>query len=309
MNLEKNHSVLVTGATGYIGKAVVEALCRKNIRVIALVRSLEKGKSLPSSVILLEGDVRNPISYEGAVDYIIHGASVTSSQDFIQKPVDTISVSLEGTKNILDFALEKRVKKMVFLSTMEVYGVKNYENEPVTEEDYGYLDILDPRNSYPQAKRMCETLCSAYHKEKNLPVVMARLTQVFGGATAEQDTRMFAQFLRIAQRKENIILQSQGTTVRGYCHLEDAVSGLLLLLEKGVSGEAYNVCHPDMNRSVKEIAEEIAGFYGVSVEIQEQENTAYLPPFRMVLSCEKLRGLGWEPSITLRKAMEKSNRK
>lgn len=301
--------VFVTGATGYLGRALVEKLVSsgQKIQVVALVRSLEKAKTLsfPPSVILVEGDIREPLSYQGKVDYIIHGASVTASQDFVNHPLETMAVSLDGTKQVLEFALKKKVKKVVYLSSMEVYGVKNYGNEPVSEEDYGYLDLLDPRNSYPQSKRMCETLCVGYYHQKQVPVVMARLTQVFGGAVDPEDKRMFASFLNKASQGENLVLKTQGTTVRGYCHLEDTLTALVTLLGKGSAGESYNVCNQDLTMSVRELAEKIASFYGTCVVIEEDnsQNLGYLPPFRLVLSGEKLMNLGWKPEISLENAL------
>lgn len=300
-------AIFITGGTGYLGSHFIETLLSWDleITIIVLLRNRQKGESFPwkDQVIFWEGDVKDPITYAGEVDYILHGASVTRSLDFVQQPLDTMWTSVLGTRNVFDFAVKKSVEKVLFLSTMEVYGVKNYGNHPVTEEDYGYLDGLDLRNSYPQSKRFSEMLAVAYGKEQGLPVVIGRLTQVFGGKTDPSDGRMFSQFLRTASQGEDIVLKTKGDTLRGYCHIEDALSACAILLEKGKSGEAYTICNPNLSKTVAEIAQEIANFYGTKVLIQEEEKDfGYLPPFQLVLSSEKMESLGWKPEITLEKA-------
>ncbi|WP_153047011.1 NAD-dependent epimerase/dehydratase family protein, partial [Streptococcus suis] len=91
------------------------------------------------------------------IDFIIHGASVTASRDFVEKPVDTIFTALNGTKNILELAKVKKVKKVVYLSSLEVYGI-NELKESISEDDYGYIDFTQVRSSYSEGKRMAECL-------------------------------------------------------------------------------------------------------------------------------------------------------
>ncbi|MCC8065700.1 MAG: NAD-dependent epimerase/dehydratase family protein [Clostridiales bacterium] len=126
--------VLVTGATGLIGSLMARALvCASvsrslDIRVAALVRNPEKGKAvlgafLEDGLELVTGDILSPLTVDGPVDYILHGASMTASKDFVDHPVETISTALKGTEHVLELAREKQVKSMVYLSSMEVYGV------------------------------------------------------------------------------------------------------------------------------------------------------------------------------------------
>ncbi|MCD7746695.1 MAG: NAD-dependent epimerase/dehydratase family protein [Lachnospiraceae bacterium] len=130
--------VLVTGATGLIGSLLARSLvCASverslNIRVAALVRSPEKGKAMLGAFLedgleLVAGDILSPLAVEGPVDYILHGASVTASKDFVDHPSETILTALKGTEHVLELAREKQVKSMVYLSSMEVYGVVDPE--------------------------------------------------------------------------------------------------------------------------------------------------------------------------------------
>lgn len=85
------------------------------------------------------GDVNQLIVYEKPIDFVIHGASMTNSLDFVKIPVDTIMTAFQGTRNILDFALEKKVESFVYLSSLEVYGTFDGRKD-VDEDDFGALD-------------------------------------------------------------------------------------------------------------------------------------------------------------------------
>lgn len=161
---------MVTGATGLIGGMLVRALvCASelrglNLKVVAVVRSREKaqkqlGEFISAGLELAVQDIQSPVRIDGPVDYVIHGAGMTASKDFVDHPVETIMTALQGTKNLLEFAREKQVKSMVYLSSMEAYGVVEDANYIVREKDYGYIDPLQVRSSYSESKPMGEGLC------------------------------------------------------------------------------------------------------------------------------------------------------
>ena len=159
----KNSSILITGATGLIGSLLVMALSEASdryglgVRILALGRDFDKAKNLleKSGVVFFSHDIRDPLKIDDCVDYIFHCASMTKSRDMISDPVGVIKTSLGGTENILELAREKRVKSMVYLSSMEVYGNTDPGLEFVTEDIQGYIDLQNPRSCYPMGKRMC----------------------------------------------------------------------------------------------------------------------------------------------------------
>lgn len=102
---------------------------------------------------------------------------------------------------------------------------------------------------------MAECLCASYAKEYQVPVRIARLSQTFGPGVDYNDGRVFAEFVRCAVEKRNIVLHTQGNTVRSYCYTKDAVSALLHILLKGTDGEAYNVTNMDTAVSIREMAD------------------------------------------------------
>ena len=312
----RGKSVLVTGATGLIGGLLVRGLiCASaarglNIRVVAAVRNRQKAEEmfapfLQDGLELLVCDILQPIPVEGNLDYIIHGASVTASKEFVDRPVETILTTLKGTENLLNLAKEKQVESMVYLSSMEAYGVVDPEKYIVRETDYGYIDPLQVRSSYSEGKRMAEGLCGAYAHEYQVPVKTARLAQTFGAGIARSENRVFAQFARSIMEGTDIVLHTDGSKAHCYCYTSDAVLGLLTVLLRGKSGEAYNISNEATFGTIREMAEMLIETHPESgsklvFDIPEDANKfGYAPTSRMLVNSEKLNALGWKAQVDL----------
>lgn len=297
-------TVLVTGSTGLIGRTLCERLLQKGAHVVALARNAERAaERLPQGCTVLLGDIMVPIDCEYDIDYVVHGAGPTASRDFIDHPVEVIDAVVGGARNILEFARKKSVKGLVFLSTMEVYGLTNAED--VNETGYATLDPLLPRNCYPEAKRLAENLFVSAVKEYGVHARIARLTQTFGRGVGTDDARVFAEFARAVRDGRDIILKSDGSTARCYCSVSDAAEAICLILEKGKDGMAYNVANPETYCTIKEMAELVSrefsdGSSRVIIDRGGADVRGYLPPFKMKLNVGKLIALGWMPHQGLR---------
>lgn len=305
----KNSTVMVTGATGLIGSQVVSALLSAGAKVIALVRNREKAEKIfaeyKSGINYLVQDILEPISTDLSPDFIIHTANSTSSKSFKEQPVETINSIIAGTRNVLEYSKNlKNLKGIVYLSSMEVYGQTDFDKvEPLKEEELGYIDISNPRNSYPEGKRLAECLCKSYAEEYKLPVKIARLTQIIGTGIDYNDNRVFAQFARSVAEGKDIVLHTKGETVRSYCYVTDLVSALLVILEKGENGECYNVANTDTACSIREMAEMLTEEYKTSklvFELDNENNNFYLPKIKTVLDTAKLKSLGWSAKVDLK---------
>ena len=123
---------------------------------------------------------------------------------------------------------------------MEVYGQP--EKSEVTEKDLGYIDLMNPRSSYPESKRFSESLCTAYYNQYGVAVKIARLARTFGGGVSKDDTRVFAQFGRSAMNYEDIILHTTGSSVGNYCDISDAIRGLFTILHEGTRWSFIQYC-------------------------------------------------------------------
>lgn len=308
MSVFDGKTILVTGATGLIGKLCVKSLLNSgyNTQVIALVRDEKKAKNIfgeSKRLTYLVQDINQRINTTRRVDYIIHAASTTSSKDFVEKPVETIYTAINGSRNILEFAKNKRLEGMVYLSSLEIYGVNEKEN--IKERDYGYIDILNPRSSYSESKKMVETMCISYGTEYGVPVKIARLAQTFGAGVSISDNRVFAQFAKAIINKENIILHTKGETKRNYCYTTDTVRGIFTILTKGENNNAYNVANENSYCSISEMAHLLENEY-TKVEYKIDEvNRGYNPTVKIALNTEKLNALGWEAKVNLKEMFDR----
>ena len=302
---------LVTGSTGLVGAALVKAIAANGGSVVAAARNVEKARRLldgVEGVEILEWDVTRPLDrgrLASPVDFIVHAAAETTSRNMVERPVETMAVTLDGTRNALELARALKVKGMVYLSSMEVYGSPQGDS-PIDESALGPLDHLAPRSSYPASKRMAEGLCAAYAREYDVPVRIARLAQIVGEKAMEGDNRVIAQFARAIARGEDLVLHTDGSSARCYCALADAVDAIQLLLERGEAGEAYNVCNSASYCSIRELAEMLCAAHPPSrVVIRPTEGMGYAPISRLRLSAAKLEALGWRPRVGLMEAYER----
>lgn len=308
----KNKTLFITGATGLIGSQLVHLFIEANqclelnMTLVALVRSLDKAKGKFADcfeqVDWLVGDINQPLVYDKQVDYIIHGASVTASKAFVDYPVDTLLTVVNGTNHVLRFALDKKVKGFVYLSSMEVYGQVAYED--ISETDIGFIDFTAVRSSYSEGKRLAECLCQAYASQYHLPVTIARLTQTFGPGVDYTDNRVFAQFARAVIEEQNIVLHTTGETMRNYCYTKDALSALLYLLTQGQTGEAYNIANESSFISIYDLAHVVArlnqkGTTHVQLDLQNISKMGYNPTVKIKLQTKKLEQLGWRATVDL----------
>lgn len=302
--------VLISGATGLIGKYLVRFLAQYcHCTVLAVVRNREKAlalwKDLGDQVQYICSDITELEAADRGVDYMIHGASVTSSRSFSSEPVETIRTSVEGTRRMLEFARKNPVRGFAFLSTMEVYGAPSTEDK--IHEFYGTnLDTMSARNSYPESKRLCESMCAAYYSEYGVPVRVLRLTQTFGPGVSYDDSRVFAEFARCVIECRDIVLHTKGETKRNYLYLADACTAILTVLTKGASGEAYNGANEDTYCSIKDMAELVASKCAkqrINVKVEQEKTAAekygYAPVLKMNLDTSKLQALGWRPRTGL----------
>jgi len=313
----RNKTVLVTGATGRLGMYFVEAISKAdidwnlNLTIIVLARSREKlekvfGESLHlPNIHTLVQDIVEPIHWDGEVHYILHTAGLASPQDFTNWPVDTLWGHVQGTRNVLELAREKKSEKVLYVSTVEIYGEWN-QKEGIKEDDTGSMRCDNARACYPEAKRLCETMLASYEAQYQIPYVGVRLCHTFGPGISLEDGRAFSEFIRNVIRGEDIVLQTEGSAVRTYTYVADAVGAMLLALTKGKE-HYYNIANLNNLISIRDLAELIAGFdkngkVKVQYREKEEQKLKYLPFHLGIMNVDRILKLGWRPQVGLEEA-------
>ncbi|GHT62705.1 dTDP-glucose 4,6-dehydratase [Spirochaetia bacterium] len=310
----QNKSILITGSTGLIGTFLIDVLMYRNhtyndnIAIYAVGRNKEKALARfgdyihSSNFIFIQQDMQMPVEVNKNVDYIIHGASNTHPIAYATDPVNTILLTIIGTRNILDFAAMHKVKRTIFLSTVEIYGENRGDTEKFVEEYCGYIDCNTLRAGYPEGKRAAEALCQAYINKNAMDIVIARCCRVYGPTMGDDDSKVIAQFLRSACENKNIALKSKGEQQYSYCYVADICSALLTLLFGGENGEAYNIANQDDNKTLLQIAKIISKYIHKDIRFEIppiEEAAGYSKAMKALLDCEKLQLLGWRPHYSI----------
>ncbi len=318
-------TILLTGATGMIGKSMIDVLMRYNrahadvepIRVIALSRNRSGAEKRlaeywdEESFRYIACDVNREIPECGQVNYVIHAASNTHPLQYSQDSIGTITANVIGTKNLLDYAVAHKTERFCFVSSVEVYGENRGDADRFREDYLGYLNCNTLRAGYPESKRVGETLCNAYGQTHQLDFVIPRLSRVYGPTMLPSDSKAIAQFIKKAAAGEDIILKSAGTQLYSYTYAPDAAMGILTVLLKGKSGEAYNISDLKSEVTLRQITEWLAEDNGVKVTFEVPdavEQAGYSTATRALLDTEKIEGLGWKPQTHMRKGLAETVR-
>ena len=315
----KNKTVMITGASGMVGSYMLYVLLMLNdekhygIKVDAVMRNVNK---LPEEVRNREdvnvvvADVTKDIPDVGDIDYIIHAASPESPLIMQNQPVETIAANTIGTFKTLELAKEKNAEGYLFISSREIYGQPDEGQEFFYENTYGFVDQLNPRSCYSEGKKAAETMCVCFHEEYGLNTKIARLAHTYGPGMSIYDGRVQADFLKNVYHNEDIVLKSEGTAVRTYTYIADAIAGMYRILLDS-EDIVYNIGNEAGKVSIRDLAEILVSIYperGLKLvfDIPEGGTKGTAPYTLGILSSEKLRKLGWNPKYSVKDGFKRT---
>lgn len=305
-----NCRITITGATGVIGREIVDILMfdnktySSNITIQAVGRSKTKINSVFNEYVgnnnFFAYDYTDMSEGNFISDYVIHCASVTASKLFVEKPIEVLEESFNLTKLTLDYSA-KFAKKYIYVSSLEAYGTPRDGQEIFIESDSGYISTTDVRNSYPIAKNMCEMLTTAYQKEKGLFTIIVRLVKAYGLTLTSDDKRVFADFAKKGISGTEIVLHSDGTQKFSYVYVMDVAIAMLYALIKGENNEIYNITDNNSIATISDLADIFATKCCVNVvyDIMPSEATGYAKIKHCVVDANKFLSLGYTPQIDL----------
>lgn len=309
-----NKNILITGACGLIGSAVVEYLLHSchDCHVFAMTRNIRQAEKRFKNNIgdgrlhFVVGDVNVPLSSDDIYHFIINAASNANPKAFSNDPVGTFWTNINGTRNLLNYGMTHGMERFLYVSSGEVYG----EGGKVwAESDSGYVNPMSMRSCYPTSKRAAETLCTAYAQQYGVDIVVARPCHTYGPFYTDQDSRAYAQFVRNAIAGQDIVMKSLGEQCRSWLYVEDCAMAIITILLKGINGEAYNVADEQSCITIRDLAETIAATAGVKVIFDvpsEVEKKGFTPIRTAIFDTTKMRTLGWCPQYTLKEAIRKT---
>lgn len=315
----KNKTVMITGASGMVGSYMLYVLLMLNdekhygIKVDAVMRNVNK---LPEEirnredVDVVVADVTKDIPDVGDIDYIIHAASPASPLIMQNQPVETIAANTIGTFKTLELAKEKNAEGYLFISSREIYGQPDEGQEFFYENTYGFVDQLNPRSCYSEGKKAAETMCVCFHEEYGLNTKIARLAHTYGPGMSIYDGRVQADFLKNVYHNEDIVLKSEGTAVRTYTYIADAIAGMYRILLDS-EDIVYNIGNEAGKVSIRDLAEILVSIYperGLKLvfDIPEGGTKGTAPYTLGILSSEKLRKLGWNPKYSVKDGFKRT---
>jgi dTDP-glucose 4,6-dehydratase len=297
-------TIMITGAAGFLGSHLCDALLAQGNRVIG-VDDLSTGNKTnlthlanDLSFSFIEHDITKPLD-PGRVDFVFNFASPASPIDYARLGVETLLVGSVGTVNTLDIA-RKYGAGYLHASTSECYG--DPEVHPQVETYWGNVNPVGPRSVYDEAKRFSEAAVMAYHRYYGINTHLVRIFNTYGPRLQAKDGRVISNFMSQALRGEPLTIYGDGSQTRSFCYVSDLIDGIVALANSD-EHLPVNIGNPD-EWTILECAEEILKVTG------QQSEIVFMPlpqddPTRRRPDITKAKTLlGWEPKVTLRQGLE-----
>jgi UDP-glucose 4-epimerase len=301
---------LITGGSGFIGSHLAERLLDQG-HSVTIIDNLTTGSEanllkVKKSINFHQGNILDKRLMEELIaesDYVVHLAAALGVLNIVNKPLESLKTNIQGTEVVLE-ASDKFGKPVLIASTSEIYG-KN-DKVPLNEEDDRIIGHpLKSRWSYSEAKAVDESLAYFYYLEKKLPVRIVRFFNTVGPRQVGHYGMVLPRFVSAALKNEPLSVYGSGDQIRCFCHVNDAVRALLLVMDSDITlGEVFNVGN-NQQITIMELAKKVIELTGSSSTIERiSYEKAYPEGFedmqRRVPDISKIKKvLGWTPEIKL----------
>ena len=291
--------VVITGAAGFIGSHLTDALLERGFTVVGIDNLLTgdlanidhlSGRDFT----FIKQDVTNYINLDGAVDFVLHWASPASPIDYLNFPIPTLKVGALGTHNALGLALAKKAT-FVLASTSEVYG--DPLEHPQSEGYWGNVNPIGPRGVYDEAKRFAEAMTTAYQRYHALDTKIVRIFNTYGPRMRINDGRAVPNFIRQAIANEDVTVYGRGDQTRSFCFITDLVDGIIRLMHSKTN-VPVNVGNP-AEMSIEQMATQIIDAADSSSRIVYKPLPIDDPKVRQPDIMRARTLLQWEPHVAL----------
>jgi len=295
--------VMISGGAGFIGSWLSQKLIELGAEVTAVdnfstgsMKNIEELISNPRFK-LIEADAQD-VDAKG-YDYLIHGASIPSPDDYVRRPVETALSNALGLLNFL-----KSGKRVLYMSSSEVYG--DPQVIPTPESYWGNVNPVGPRSCYDESKRFGEALCMAFAREKGVSVRIARIHNTYGPRmdVTGRYGRAIPRFITQALKNEPLTIYGDGLQTRSFTYITDMVDGLIRLMLSDYSMPVNLGSENEI--SILELAKAIIEITNSKSEIVPLEPFPDDPRRRMPDITIAKKVLGWEPKVPLREGLKQT---
>lgn len=296
-------SILVTGGAGFIGSNLIRTLIENN-NVIAVDNFITGDKKnltrlLPHpSFIFIEADITN-VDFTrdprfSSVNQIYHLACPTGVPNCKTLGIEMLATSIIGTKNVLDLA-KKNKASILFTSSSEVYG--DPKIFPQKETYWGNVDPVGFRSPYEEGKRAAESLIVNYRKKYQINAKIVRIFNTYGKGMTTSDQRVIPRFVNQAINNKPLTVEGSGQQQRTFCYIDDTIEELLTVMEKGESGQIYNI-GSDIETTIIDLAFLIVKLTKSNSKIMHVKRPEH-DPIRRMPDLSKIKKMGWQLKTNL----------
>jgi len=295
--------IFVTGGNGFIGKSFCSAVCKK-FNIVSFDLKIEENLKKFKNIKQIKGTILNELELYNAMDgchYVVHLAAALGVENTETNRLECYKVNVEGTKNVLEAAFKRRIKKVVFSSSSEVYGDQGSSK---IKEDINLIYM----SNYAATKIMGEELLKAYNQKYNLNYNIVRFFNVYGNQ--QKKNFVISKFINCSKKNVPIHVYGNGEQKRSFCHIDDAINGLTKVMLKGKKTEVYNIGNDsepisifNLSKKIKKITKRnvkiIKVNYNKSDRSKKRDIKNRIPNIN-----KAKKDLGYKPKISLEKGIK-----
>ena len=316
-----NSSVLLTGASGFLGKYFIAVLAEikrqfpnSKLKVVAIDNHTTSNRKdldqadVGDHVEWIYADAKIANELPGKFDYIIHAAGIASPQHYRARPLETIYVAVDVTRSLLERAKQDNAR-FLFFSSSEIYGDPVPDAVPTKETYRGNVTSRGSRACYDESKRLGETLCWIYSENFNVHASVVRPFNVYGPGMMPTDYRVLPNFAWSVANKKEIFVYGDGNQTRTFCYITDAIVGFLKVLLTSERPDVYNVGNPSPEISINDLVTKIGQVIGIEPKLRHVDYPTSYPadePMRRCPDVSKIQAeLNYAPKIDLDEGLKR----
>tara|TARA_Y100000310_G_scaffold343911_1_gene453856 strand:- start:500 stop:1450 length:951 start_codon:yes stop_codon:yes gene_type:complete len=292
--------VYVTGCLGFIGSYFTRKALEKGWKVYGVDKKTYAANedlliefNMYDNFVFREVDIKD-LDHLYDCDYVVNFAAESHVDNSIEKSDEFINSNILGVKNLLDLIRRKNINagdRPIFfqISTDEVYG-------DISEGEHTEEDLLKPSNPYSASKASADMLVTAWARTYGLEYLILRPTNNYG--IGQYPEKLIPIAIKGLERGRKISLHNNGTPVRNWLHASDTAEAIVLLIEKGIKNEIFNVAGGFEQTNIETVRKIVAQYCGLDAFVEDYVDFSRErrgQDVRYALDDSKLRSLGWEP--------------